>query len=243
MDRIEINTTQNVTIEYDLASYRDRVLAYLLDASVLAFLLFLLTLFIGTASRIGADDYLYYFVMLPIFFFYSIVQEILLQGQSIGKIALGLQVIRIDGEEPVLENYIARWAFRSLDIYFTLGAVASILINSNDRKQRVGDIVANTVVVKINSYNPVTLAELLKLDVQDASEVRYPGVLRFSENEMITVKKVLDRAFRYSNSKNKDLLRETAFHIRQRLDLEQVDQKPAAFLKTILRDYVALTRS
>jgi hypothetical protein len=60
---------------------------------------------------------------------------------------------------------------------------------------------------------------------------------------MITVKKVLDRAFRYNNAKNNELLQETALYIRQRLELEKVNQKPAAFLKTILRDYVALTRS
>jgi hypothetical protein len=102
--------------------------------------------------------------------------------------------------------------------------------------------VANTVVVKINSYNAVSLADLLKLDEQ-SKETRYPGVVQFSETEMITVKKVLDRAFRYKNAKNNQLLQETAVHIRQRLELEKVDQKPAAFLKTILRDYVALTRS
>lgn len=243
MERIEINTTQNVAIEYDLASFRDRTFAFLLDAAVLALLIILLSYIIGLSSSIGADDYIFYFILLPIFFFFSITQEVLLQGQSIGKIALGLQIIRIDGEEPILENYISRWAFRSIDIYFTAGAVASILINSNDRKQRLGDIVANTVVVKINSYNPVSLSDLLKLDAQTASETKYPGVVQFSESEMLTIKRVLDRAFRYNNSTNKALLRDTAMHIRQRLQLEKVDEKPAAFLKSVLRDYVTLTRS
>ena len=37
MQTIEITTTQNVTIEYELASMRERILAWLLDLFVVAF--------------------------------------------------------------------------------------------------------------------------------------------------------------------------------------------------------------
>jgi len=48
--------------------------------------------------------------------FYTLVLESLLQGQTIGKRALKIRVVKIDGYQATFSDYVVRWFFRIVDV-------------------------------------------------------------------------------------------------------------------------------
>ncbi|MFX0115860.1 MAG: RDD family protein [Candidatus Hodarchaeota archaeon] len=75
-------------------------------------------------------------------------------GQTIGKMAMNIRVMALDENNAVVSvkgNWAAivlRYLFYSID-FICCGIVAWIVIERSDYQQRVGDIAARTVVVRI----------------------------------------------------------------------------------------------
>ena len=68
-------------------------------------------------------------------------------GSTPGMRRLGLRIVRIDGGEPGLRDYFVRWLLMVVDGMF-LGLVGAVLIVVTPRHQRLGDLVARTLVVR-----------------------------------------------------------------------------------------------
>ena len=98
MKSIEIKTTQNVTLEYELADLRDRIVAYLIDLLAIGIGISTLS-FIGFAGLglNGPAATVYAYFLFSVFLFYSLAMEILNKGQSLGKMAMKIQVIKTVG--------------------------------------------------------------------------------------------------------------------------------------------------
>src|SRR2546423_14572591 len=109
MRTIEITTTQNVTIEYQLAGVRDRIIAFIIDAVIMWLSMVLLLMIMGVALPKELMQYMIYLAILPIFLFYSLASEIFGNGQSWGKKALGIKVVKINGSEAGVSDYLIRW--------------------------------------------------------------------------------------------------------------------------------------
>src|ERR1700743_890388 len=71
-----------------------------------------------------------------------------MNGQSVGKRIMKIKVISLDGTRPRFSQYLLRWLFRIVDFTLTswLGGLITIILTDNG--QRIGDIVAVTVVVR-----------------------------------------------------------------------------------------------
>lgn len=69
-------------------------------------------------------------------------------GQTIGKMALNIVVVAEDGEPIEYEKAAIRTVLRIVDALPFAYLVGIILILVTDRKQRLGDIAADTVVVR-----------------------------------------------------------------------------------------------
>lgn len=241
MSNIAINTTQNVTIEYELASVRERIIAFLMDYFILiisiVFLIFLYSLITGDTNT----EYFIYFVIVPFYVFYSLTSEIIGNGQSLGKKAFGIKIIKLNGKEPTTSDYIMRWAFRLIDIYVSLGMVASSLISSGNKGQRLGDLIANTTIVRIRPSRTVSLREILSIKTLLEYKPVYINVRLMKEEEMILIKQVIDRFGKYKNEVHKQALDRIAIATARKLSIEEPKDK-LEFLKTILKDYVVLSR-
>ncbi len=118
-----------------------RFLAVLIDTIILAIVSGLLGVGLGPHQP-GASSGL----SGLIFFVYYIVMEAT-QGATLGKMALGLRVVRVDGAPISWSESVIRNLLRIVDclVFYILGA---ILIWTSPLKQRLGDKVAHTVVVK-----------------------------------------------------------------------------------------------
>ncbi|GAA2677805.1 putative membrane protein YckC, RDD family [Actinosynnema pretiosum] len=69
-------------------------------------------------------------------------------GASPGMRLLGLRVRTLDGGEPTLGAYLLRWLVMAVDGQL-FGLVGAVLIAVTPRRQRLGDVVARTVVERV----------------------------------------------------------------------------------------------
>jgi uncharacterized RDD family membrane protein YckC len=60
---------------------------------------------------------------------------------------LGLRVVTMDGGQPQLSAFVLRWLLMVVD-GFLFGIVGAVVMANSGRQQRVGDMVAGTLVVR-----------------------------------------------------------------------------------------------
>jgi uncharacterized RDD family membrane protein YckC len=246
MKNIDIVTSQNVLIEYQLASVGERILAFFIDAAVLFFIILCWFQIGGLTAIFFSDDqfmtiFLFRFFPLLLVFAYFLLMEGF-TGQTIGKKALGIKVVRLDGQEPAIGDYALRTLFHLVDVLLTSGLLAIILVAMSAKRQRVGDMAANTSVVKLNPSSVFTLSDILKIDSLESYEPIFPQVLLLKEDDMLIVKSVLARYRMYQNEAHANIAIETVRHLVTILDIKEYPRDNLSFLNTILKDYIVLTR-
>jgi uncharacterized RDD family membrane protein YckC len=243
MKNIEVKTTQNVVLQYELADLRDRVIAFFIDIVILAFGIGILALF-GFSVLLFSETMqaIFSVFLVCIFLFYSLAFEVFNRGQSPGKMAMRIQVIKAAGGQADFSDYAARWVFRMVDIYFSLGGIASILIASSSKAQRIGDIVANTAVVKLIPQMNLDLKTLLTIHSQDSYTPEYMEARQLDEEDVILIKTTLERHRHHKNEAHDEALDLLTQKISQVLEIKNTQGDNRRFLQTVLKDYVVLTR-
>ncbi|HMJ68309.1 MAG TPA: RDD family protein [Cyclobacteriaceae bacterium] len=243
MKSIEIKTTQNVILEYELADLRDRAVAFLIDMAVLGIGLAILSMlgFAGLGLS-GTGAIVFTIFLLCIFFFYSLVMELLNNGQSVGKLVMKIQVIKTVGGQATFSDYAARWVFRMIDIWFSLGGIASLLVASSVKAQRIGDIVANTAVIKLVPRMDLKLTDVLAIRSQESYKVMFHQARQLEEVDVLLIKTTLERFREFRNLAHERAVRALADKVKSRLGVVPAAQTDIQFLQTVLNDYVVLTR-
>jgi uncharacterized RDD family membrane protein YckC len=243
MKNIEIITTQNVVLQYELAGLKDRAIAFLLD-SVVIIIGFSILVAIGSIFAAGSDSgsAVVVFIVTGICMFYSLAFETLNNGQSIGKMAMRIQVIKVAGGKITFSDYVARWVFRLIDIYFSIGAIASILVLSSAKGQRIGDVVANTAVVKIAPKMNLTLQDLLTLHANKSYTPKYLQARKLHEEDALLIKSTLDRYRKFDNESHEEAITLLTNRVKEVLGIESHEGDETRFLQTVLQDYIILSR-
>lgn len=244
MKTVDVLTSHNVSIEYEAASVMNRGVAAFLDLLVIgAYILVISFVMASMGSGMSENGLLIvlYILMLPVMF-YSLMFEFLLRGQTVGKLAMGIRVVKLNGENATLSDYAMRWAFRIIDFWISAGSIAAIFIASTERGQRLGDILAQTAIVKIKPEQVYTIKDILNIMDRSKHEPTYLGVSKFTDEDMILIKNAISRVQKYPNEPHKQLVRELAIKAAQELKLPEVPEKKLSFLKTLLQDYIVLTR-
>ncbi len=240
MKNIEITTSQNVTIQYGLATVWERAIALVLDLVIITVGCLLLW---GLQALLfpSSFDLALYFVIFPVILLYTLAFEQLNNGQSIGKKIMSLRVIRMDGEKINFLDYLMRWVFRALDIYSSFGSVAVLSIVASTHNQRLGDLLANTVVVNVAKTDRLRLEGLLKLHKIDDHKITYPQVIKMPEEAMLIVKETLGKQHQVNNTAHREALELLVKKISKELNIKTPPDKEV-FLRTLLKDYIILTR-
>lgn len=247
METISLQTTQNVTIDYELAGIWERILAFLLDFVIIyVYVILVFYLFSwGDGDKLFKGDIrllLYVITILPVWLGYHFLSESFWGGQSIGKKALRIKVVRNDGKQMDMGDYSMRWMFRIIDILLSTGVIAIISIMSSTKNQRIGDMVGDTSVIKLDPRNKLSIKDIMAIKNKENYEPTYEGVVNFTEEDMLLLKNTLERAKANPNDNYRKLLAELARKICDQLDIKEVPKKRTAFLKTVLNDYIVLTR-
>lgn len=243
MKTIEISTTQNVTIEYQLANIGKRILAFVLDLIVVWGAI--LGFFIVYSAIDPGNQYIFYFqylVMFPIFFFYTLCLEILMDGQTIGKRVLKIKVVKLNGKAASFSDYLTRWSLRMVDIYFSVGSIACFLISSSNLSQRFGDLLSGTVVINLNLDTQITLSSLMNLQKLENYEPRFSAIKNFDEEDIIIIKNTLELVNKYPNKAHQEAFLAVVEKVREQLQYTENIPDNTVFLKTCIKDYIVLTR-
>ena len=125
-----------------------RAVATIIDTALLFVIGYVLAVFTGNTTEggfnlTGAPAFGWFAIALG----YYIVLEAL-YGATLGKRLIGLKVVKIDGDAPIdWQASIVRNVLRIVD-GFIFYLVAAIAVLASKEKQRIGDMVARTVVVR-----------------------------------------------------------------------------------------------
>ena len=147
----ELVVGEAVVLEMRLAKLASRSLALALDLAVQLFLLIVGTFIVlGVALQVddalGAALVLVFY--LAVILGYPVAFETLTRGRSLGKMALGLRVVREDGGPIRFRHALVRGLLGVVEFWISAGAVALITSLASARGKRVGDFLAGTVVVR-----------------------------------------------------------------------------------------------
>lgn len=234
MDKIRISTTQNVTIDYTIASIGDRILAAILDYLLFLVYLFIVGFIISNMGNFSNSPYLFMVLFLPILF-YDLYCEILFNGQSLGKYTLKIKVVKLDGSQPNLGSYLLRWIFRLIEgISFFSGLVGLFTILINGKGQRLGDIAAKTTVIKIGKK--LTLQDTIYKKIADDYKIIFKEVENLTEKDITIISEI----FNYALKEDKfDVINQLADKTKDTLNIK-TDLKSIAFLETVIKDFTHL---
>jgi len=110
------------------------------------FLVGLPVIAIGSLTKTGSDE-IYMTIGGILFFIYLIVAEAA-WGQTLGKKLFGIKVMMQDGRKCTVLGAILRNVFRIVDMIFGGYLLAIIMMTITPKRQRIGDLIAKTVVIK-----------------------------------------------------------------------------------------------
>lgn len=237
MATIRVHTAQNVTLEYEVASLGERIVAAILDNLVLiAWAVAWVVLYSQFNFKSDSLNLLLFFIVAIPYVFYHVLCEVFFNGQSIGKKARDIKVMRLDGTAPRLGDYLLRWLLRILDTGFMGGLVAVITIAANGRGQRLGDLAAGTTVVSVRARPQHATPLAPALSELANYQVVFPEVARLADHDVALVRQLVQQATARDNF---EVLNQVATKVKALTGIETTLQD-GPFLQTVLRDHAHL---
>ena len=263
-DILIIETPERVPLHFGLASIGNRFIACAIDhaiqtvALILIFLGFLLLAdTTNVESAFSTAPKWVYAVMIIVLFLiltgYFAFFEWLWSGQTPGKRWLKLRVIREDGRPITFWEASVRNLIRSFDMmpapFYSIGLIS---VFSTTRDQRVGDMVAGTVVVREREAEAPAFAEVFASPVSNPAlrrsfkPVNFTGDLNsLTESEIQVVETFLRRRWDLADVPRQWMAWRVSlpilYKIRPAYDLETFTYE--GFLEELLHRYLATHRS
>ena len=196
---------------------------------------------------------LYMLIIVPIFT-YHLICEMTMNGQSIGKKIFGIRVVNENGGRPGISQFIIRWLIRTGDyaiiaiilnvfilsnkeLFVFLGASLILLLTdvvlvvSSRKSQRLGDILAHTILVRTKARG--SMEETVFMEVADNYVPSFPEIMRLSDKDINAIKSILDTARKKGDFKLAAMASEK---IKSHLKINSL-MSPYDFLDTLLKDY------
>ena len=148
-----IVTPEAVVLEFETAGIGSRVIAGLIDLTVQGAALVAILLGVGTLASAGLDAggvgaAAIYVLIFLVVFGYPAIFETMWRGRTLGKAAMGLRVVTVEGAPIRFRHAAVRSIFSLVDWLATQGVVGITALLVTKRNQRVGDLVAGTIVLR-----------------------------------------------------------------------------------------------
>ena len=240
MANLAINTTQNVNLDYKLVSVGERILAFLIDLLIFSVYLYIVEVISDLMGLAISDNWtvfgLQQLLLLPVMF-YSLYMHILFNGRTVGKMVLKIRVVKIDGGPVHWSNYLTLWMLRIVDIWIFSGSVGLLSILFSERRQRVGDFAAGTVV--ISTKNKVKISHTVLEELTETYEPKYTNVIKLTDKDVRLIKETYLIATSSADYKTLNVLRKKIESILE-INSEFYDKQ---FIETVLKDYNYYTQS
>jgi uncharacterized RDD family membrane protein YckC len=158
-DRYTVDTPENIEFAYDIAGIGSRFLAAIIDTFLIGMAELILGFIVGVAiarsgfaDRVDSTESIFLAVgsilAFVILWGYYIVFELVWNGQSPGKRAIGLRVVREGGRPLTFVNSAIRNLIRLVDFLPAFYGIGVVVMFVDRRARRFGDLAGGALVVK-----------------------------------------------------------------------------------------------
>lgn len=250
---ITIATPFNIDLEFKIAAFNKRFAAWLIDLIAICLYYYLMLRFIypllGINQAIGTAAELF-IIIIPVLI-YQLLFELFFNGQTIGKMAVGIKVIDLEGNEPTWGQYITRWIlcignlflyivpyiimqhFGLMFVFMILYLPDFLTAAISTRSQRIGDLAAGTVVID-KDYRP-DIHETIYLPIENNDyKPLFPQVMRLTDRDINGISNLLNT--KRASRETEHYIIDVAQRIKTVLEIES-DLYPTDFLRQLLSDY------
>ena len=239
MANIAINTTQNVNLDYKIVSVGERIVAFFIDFSIFWLYFYIVNFITSILGNAFVDNWTVFgiqsLLLVPVMF-YSLYMHILFNGRTVGKMIMKMRVVRTDGLPVHWSNYLVRWMLRLVDIWIFTGSIGILTILFSDKKQRLGDAAAGTMV--ISTKNKVKISHTILEEVEDAYQPKFSSLTRLTDKDVRLIKETYQIAKKSGDYKMLTALRQK---VEQILETNS-DLYDIQFIDTVLKDYNYFTQ-
>lgn len=233
MDNITIDTHHNVQANYQMAGVMDRIWAVLIDTLILTALSIIVNLLLLSTNMPQSMVVPYFLFLIIPSWLYWLLTEWLMNGQTLGKRALSIKVVKVDGTAPAFTEYFLRFLLVPID-YGLQGSVALLSIIFTRNNQRLGDLLAGTTVVKAQAKTAQNIRESFmyqKLEPDYAPT--YTQARSLSSEDLKLIKRALQA---YEQNYHIAPLQKLQLKLCERLQIER-KTSPRKFLITMVKDH------
>ena len=253
---IKIPTNFNIDLEFEVPEFFRRILALVID-TVILILYFKISLAVLVSMASNMDDgiadnlqnlhWTYIFMVMGPIFFYHIIMEIMLNGQSVGKKIMQLRVVNENGGRASISQLFIRWMLlmglnkdymgeKTEAVLLILAVVGFfiadiILVVSSKKGQRIGDLLAKTILIRTQTKGDIE--DTVFIEVADSYVPSYPQIMQLSDRDINSIKSILETA----RKRGDYLMAESAAaKIKAHLNIE-TNMAAFDFLDVLLKDY------
>ncbi|HEY4011640.1 MAG TPA: RDD family protein [Acidobacteriaceae bacterium] len=258
-DQLNIETPEQVELEFAVAGIGSRFVALLIDHAIQAvFLLafgllatFLLGAMVNRSSLLGEwFAAVYIAVNFLMIWGYFTVFEAYWRGQTPGKRVMKLRVIKDSGRQITLFESMSRNLLRVVDYLPALYLTGVITMLATKRHQRLGDLAAGTIVVhersddqplliergtsilaanSVPAYDPITSAAAM----QSAGTLPADAVARLHADDLLLIESFFGRALDLNLSTRAEIAARIAAQMAAKMNVDVPAVNPERFLEAI----------
>jgi uncharacterized RDD family membrane protein YckC len=147
-----IVTPEAVVLDFETASVGSRALAQVVDVFVRFGLLLVLSILVQSVATVTGETLGIIIAVIGGFFIlfgYPVLLEVRWNGQTVGKRALNLRVVTIEGAPVGIRHASVRAMLAVVDfVAIPIGLIATVSVLLSRRNQRLGDLLAGTIVLR-----------------------------------------------------------------------------------------------
>jgi uncharacterized RDD family membrane protein YckC len=243
---IEIETPEKIVFTYAVSSTGTRIFSYTIDVIIQFLTIVILIIIVYAVSGFNLANELRYnvsgllvaFLYLVYFFIqwgYYILFEVIMGGQSPGKKLMKIRVIRTNGEPLDFATIVLRNLLRVVDafpFYHLIGGLVSIV---DKLSRRVGDIVADTIVVKEMEFNlkePDFRTVFRTLIQREKFSLLHK---KLNEEQLYILRRFLNEKNSLTEEKQNEIALRLAKSVKKRLEIKEEIREPIDFIEKIYR--------
>jgi uncharacterized RDD family membrane protein YckC len=248
---ISIESPEKIRFYYKIARTGARIGAYIVDMMIQAFIVFVLVVYVIAAGGLNrglftpgfASDFqllaiaflylVYFFLQWGYFTFFEMFKN----GQTPGKKAMRINVIRANGDPLDASSIVLRNLLRAVDgfpFFHLLGGLISML---DKRSRRLGDMVADTVVVHEIHFDLEEPNFETKISEASKAKPAMELIKKLNEEELYVIRRFLTDRHMLTPERQNEVASKLAVSVRHRLNIKGNYKDETGFLEMIYKEH------